>query len=1455
MSSTQIPQITRSNIPTHHNIFTLRAVASDKNSKEWFYDMLYGDRTCSGTIRNPYADDENAEEELRWLLEEHAIINPFRLGRAAQVNDSIIEYGQALNQSIQDTMDKLCPMESREDDPFLTTLYIEGKGDDISIQSLHWEAIELLPDNSITIVRSIRPGVSDHGGENGSDVPPVEGAATNDTGRGSSQQLAIDSQEDTFATHSCLNMPVLTPPKLQVLFCTARSSEIDDSDVSYRILSRVVHNTLSQSANIQMDFVRPATWESLQEALGRKQYHIVHFDVHGKITRRGAFIELVRKDDPSRMKRRSAIELGNLLSAHEIPLVIFNACESAKSTRRIDGNIAATLIQMGVKAVIGMSFKLLVSSASIIMPLLYEQLLKCHGNMVHAIQHVRRALSMDKDRQGILDSKVTLPDAIVPVLYQSSDQNIFQSLCPELFPSLGSTRLQRAPTFTSTLDEDDEGVIGRDLDILRFETALTSECHVIELTGAIGCGKTTFLQHAAQWWLATDLVDKVLYLDDDDRTSLSINTPDSLFEFLSTEILETDQFETDLTHENSQTASPKGLLVLDNMSDILASLTEARKGKWREAFQSQQSWYIILASDLRKGAYLGGFKCLSLLKLSPAIAMEIAVSFSPRNSTWRGLFTAEDEMFLERCVWALDFNPLAIRLYITNAKSRALENYGEIYYDIIARVPHNQLLQDVSRTRIMELTRSLFDLAPLTEKVGLLATGLFFLRMRKDLGLLAELTVYAIKDWSETTDRTTCLLQDGIPRTWQEYEETFASAVRRLESKGLVLHLNEDYYEVHPLLGWCIAIIADDYEAEFVEILTNSHLELYRKITENWPVMDIPKFWASDAKEPTQPKSVGYMLSEDYANCFHILHCCILQIEYSEWAHRFPWSLLINLNLQITGESVLHLGPSARAVRQEIEALNSTMMIHWERYARAETMSSRFKEQTVHNGGAHMGFLAMAFSAMILEKSIAPAMAIGGSHISMDAYRFYSEFIELFPEVTANLDPLAIQLLAAKVYLGGYQMVWRDMNLASSQYDLLESILPNGGDISTQLLEAYKMGFNKAVEDFVRKKPESRHRSSMLLPSFQKFHLIEAKAEVPPNPRLPPNTVFDIVPTTNDALSVDDATNFTLGTSSPRGGTQGEIFRESSLNSLLKFQHLGEFATRPIWEKPVNDPEVLRIYQTSGLGTRMLELDPDVQDPTELRSLSRVAWWASVRLEAILLIRNQKQEMAYKLLLDARKLFIPHWACPLHRSVIAEIYWVLELSQSFRGDRSTRTAVPSFWDWYDPQPHEPRISSLLFESACLKYEDDILPEINIPLGEHKIEMAQFIDSVTSCRVFFRGLLNGIDDTILSNSRFFRTSELAMSGAREEVERNMGIERTEYTKLLRRVIEELKVDLMLGSTGSELAGDAIMVEAERILFGNQKQCTGLKYFKEYEGKPLRKFLPWDKPDQSRTMTSE
>jgi tetratricopeptide (TPR) repeat protein len=315
--------------------------------------------------------------------------------------------------------------------------------------------------------------------------------------------------------HDPLPLPVNLPKdRINILLVIARP--YGDKDVGFHALSRpLVDLTKAQNSPVHIDVLRPPTFDQLRQTLRDKPgfYHIVHFDGHGGYGTPGhtsphAFKGmqgmLVFEDDHAEPANVDAGVLSQLMAEHRIPIMVLNACQSAKIDEQADdafASVAAALLKAGIRSVVAMGYNLYVSGAQQFVPAFYQRLLSS-GNVAEAARAGRQAMLAHPERVCVL-GEYNLQDWLVPVLYQQLPQgeavlpNIQRSAPAFVFPGLSEIE---SPLPEAAQYLGDYGFIGRERAVQALERARLQQPQAAFLIhGMAGIGKTTLAKGFLHW--------------------------------------------------------------------------------------------------------------------------------------------------------------------------------------------------------------------------------------------------------------------------------------------------------------------------------------------------------------------------------------------------------------------------------------------------------------------------------------------------------------------------------------------------------------------------------------------------------------------------------------------------------------------------------------------------------------------------------------------------------------------------------------------------------------------------------------------------------------------------------------------------------------------------------------------------------------------------------------------
>ncbi len=523
------------------------------------------------SIADPFSEAEEAR--LEWYFEgwlRFPFTNQVHAREAAQ---SITTYGEVLFKQLFADPDAYASYKSSD----LDELSFEIVGSP-EFQRLHWEALK---DPALPQPLSLR-------------VPMVRKYVKSKAAQAKGQ----------------------ASPTINLLIVTARP--FGTQDVGYRTISRPLVERLEQAeVHVDVDILRPGTYktlarhlENMQDRYGTGYYHIIHFDVHGAVLTyedlqseskadRILFQSRYGRQDIEPFEGRKAFlfleaeqleqaepveagELAELLINHEVPVVVLNACQSGKHTKKgkkdkedkkveaTEASLGSRLMQAGVQLVVAMGYSVTVSAAERLMKTLYQQLFEGKP-LSTAIRRARLELYNDKGRRAYYNQTIDLEDWLLPIVYVNRDYTV---------PLRAPTKEERSAWYERIAGrypppKTAYGFVGRDLDVLQIVRRVLKH-NLLLIRGMGGAGKTTLLKHLGNWWQTTDFIDRVLYFGYDEKAWTCLQ----ILDVIARQLL--DQIEYLSDYQPLSPAAQRALvverlkgqphlLILDNLESITGS--------------------------------------------------------------------------------------------------------------------------------------------------------------------------------------------------------------------------------------------------------------------------------------------------------------------------------------------------------------------------------------------------------------------------------------------------------------------------------------------------------------------------------------------------------------------------------------------------------------------------------------------------------------------------------------------------------------------------------------------------------------------------------------------------------------------------------------------------------------------------------------------------------------------
>jgi tetratricopeptide (TPR) repeat protein len=566
---------------------------------------------------------------------------------------------------------------------------------------------------------------------------------------------------------------------------------------------------------VNIELLRPPTFDRLLEVLNKKRnfYHIVHFDGHGGYDSNGAQNRINAMNDRfTGSEGRLVFEmesgnggdpilaemLGELLSEHNIPVMVLNACRSAMTDEEAKtpySSVAASLLKAGVYSVVAMSYNLWVSGAKKFFSGFYRQLFEV-GNIAEAVRIGRQEMYRNNERDRFA-RRVQFYDWIVPVLYQQLPYGY--SILPKLTPSTDRTSILPKKDF----EMDSYGFIGRDHDISQLEKAVQRQSQAgILIHGMSGEGKTTLVKGFLRWLEDTKGLDNMPFWFN--FGDISVN---DVFETLANRLLaiplHTLPLEEKISAVVKKLKTERFFLVWDNLesvygiprtgvSDLIPEkgrqmlkrfLHELRGGRTKVLITSHTTEEWLAVQECFR-LPLEGLQDEELWQYCNAIVADLGRTLNQEDKNYQDLLNK------------LDGNPLALRAVLLRLReSDAAELLAELEENFNG-------LQGDDATKHIQAALAVFE------------RGL-------DRAFTPVLRLLGLHEDSADTE----IIQIMLKTTKTETEpHTIINCFSALESAGLCRRIASTLYKLHPTLHSCLARLYPVEKAErrvFAKIMSS----------------------------------------------------------------------------------------------------------------------------------------------------------------------------------------------------------------------------------------------------------------------------------------------------------------------------------------------------------------------------------------------------------------------------------------------------------------------------------------------------------------------------------------------------------------------------------------------------------------------------------------------------------
>jgi tetratricopeptide (TPR) repeat protein len=653
-------------------------------------------------------------------------------------------------------------------------------------------------------------------------------------------------------------VPPANDGRIRLLYIACRPSGSQDVELR-AVANRLLQDLGPDRARFDIKALRPPTFERLQKELSNakeagRPFHIVHFDGHGiyddlseskladwlgalssltlggKKTGKHGYL-LFEHPGEDKMRPVDGQTLGKLLHANGVPVLALNACQSAMHEAtaapktasdvhdevRAIGSLAQEVVDQGIPAVLGMRYSVYVVTAAQYIGQLYAALAGGRS-FGQAATEGRKHLQLNPERWVGLQPRL-LQDWFVPVAYEAAPIE----LCPdgpatslgeqpELDPvQLNHLLLRHVP---------EEGFIGRDETILALDRAF-DEHRVVLLHAYAGQGKSSTAVEFARWYSVTGglgaqpLVLLASFESHNDLDGLLNQIGQPLAALLENPAV-------DWTAQNDPAERLKIvkrilrtfpiLWIWDNVEPV-AGFPEGTESQWTADEQRELRDFlqqltldtaskvkVLLTSRRDEAKWLGGIPHrIHMPRMRNSDAARLALKLGKERGLKRSEI-ADWQPLLDYCAG----NPLTLRVLVGQAIRAGLhgrERIADFVEDI--RSGEQQIEDaDEQQGRDKSLGASLdygFRHAFKDDELPIIALlHLFQGTVDVDaLGFMGEVGEHA------------------LPELRGRSKEHLTGLLERARDTGLLTHLGETWFSIHPALPWFLRqLFARHYDGQ-----------------------------------------------------------------------------------------------------------------------------------------------------------------------------------------------------------------------------------------------------------------------------------------------------------------------------------------------------------------------------------------------------------------------------------------------------------------------------------------------------------------------------------------------------------------------------------------------------------------------------------------------------------------
>ena len=656
--------------------------------------------------------------------------------------------------------------------------------------------------------------------------------------------------------------PVPVPPshdgRIRLLYIACRPSGAQDVELR-AVANRLLQDLGPERARFDIKALRPPTFEQLQKELADaraagRPYHIVHFDGHGiyddlsgskladwlgtlssltlggKNAGKHGYL-LFEHPGEDGVRPVDGQTLGQLLHDNGVPVLVLNACQSAMHEAmaaprtagnvhdevRAIGSLAQEVVDQGIPAVLGMRYSVYVVTAAQYIGQLYAALAGGRS-FGQAATEGRKHLRLNPERWVGLQPR-PLQDWFVPVAYEAAPVELCTAAPsavlgeqPELDPvQLNRLLLRYVP---------EEGFIGRDETILALDRAF-DEHRVVLLHAYAGQGKSSTAVEFARWYSVTGglgaqplvlLASFESHTDLDDLLNQIIQpfSPMLAAQGIDWSAINEPDKRRQLVLQILRTFPV--LWIWDNVEPV-AGFPEGTQSQWTEAEQRDLRDFlqqlkldnasqvkILLTSRRDEANWLGRLPHrIPMPRMRNSDAARLALKLGEERSLKRSEI-ADWHPLLDYCAG----NPLTLRVLVGQAVKANLRGRRQIAAFVEAIRSGEQQIEDADERqgRDKSLGASLdygFRYAFNDDELPIIAL-LHLFQGTVDVDVLR---------WMGEVG------EHALPELKGRSKEHLTGLLERAKDIGLLTHLGETWFLIHPALPWFLRqLFARHYDSQ-----------------------------------------------------------------------------------------------------------------------------------------------------------------------------------------------------------------------------------------------------------------------------------------------------------------------------------------------------------------------------------------------------------------------------------------------------------------------------------------------------------------------------------------------------------------------------------------------------------------------------------------------------------------